>query len=103
MKFIKPKEFTGSRPWDALEIANMNGIVTKLHWTDSPYKWHINDGEEVFVVLDGAIEMHYKSEGKELMKKLGPGEIFYVSIGTEHVAKPIGEVRILVIEKEGSV
>lgn len=103
MKFIKPKQFKGTKAWEALEIANMDGITTKLHWTDSPYKWHINDGEEVFVVLDGLVEMHYKNEGQELMEKLETGEIFYASIGTEHVAHPIGEARILVIEKEGSI
>jgi hypothetical protein len=31
------------------------------------------------------------------------GDIFFAAIGTEHVAHPIGEARILVIEKEGSV
>ena len=31
------------------------------------------------------------------------GDIFYASVGTEHVAHPVGEARILVIEKEGSV
>ena len=103
MKFIRPKDFTGSRPWEALDIANMEGITIRLHWTDSPYKWHVNDGEEVFVVLDGTVEMHYKSEGKKLMEELGTGEIFYASIGTEHVAHPLGETRILVIEKEGSI
>ena len=103
MKFIKPKDFTGSRPWEALEIANMDGITIRLHWTDSPYKWHVNDGEEVFVVLDGAVEMHYKSGGKKSMEKLVTGEIFYASIGTEHMAHPLSETRILVIEKEGSI
>ncbi len=103
MKFIKPKDFTGSRPWDAQEIANMNGITIRLHWTDSPYQWHVNEGEEVFVVLDGEVEMHFKSDGKKLMERLVTGEIFYASIGTEHVAHPIGETRVLVIEKEGSI
>lgn len=103
MKFIKPKNFTGSRPWDALDIANMDGVTIRMHWTDAPYKWHVNDGEEVFVVLDGVVEMHYKSEGEKTMEKMTIGEIFYASIGTEHVAHPIGESRVLVIEKEGSV
>ncbi|MFT4929015.1 MAG: hypothetical protein ACI8WB_005141, partial [Phenylobacterium sp.] len=26
----------------------------------------------------------------------------YASIGTEHVAHPVGEARVLVVEKEGS-
>jgi hypothetical protein len=46
MKIIRSKEFSADRPWGALDIASMNGITTRLHWTDQPYKWHINDGEE---------------------------------------------------------
>jgi hypothetical protein len=48
MKIIRSKSFTATRPWGALDIANMGGITTRLHWTDQPYKWHVNDGEEVF-------------------------------------------------------
>jgi mannose-6-phosphate isomerase-like protein (cupin superfamily) len=43
MKIIRSKEFTADRPWGTLDIANMNGITTRLHWTDEPYKWHVND------------------------------------------------------------
>ena len=103
MKIIRSKEFTASKSWEALDIANMSGITTRLHWTKEPYKWHINDEEEVFIVLDGKVEMFYKEDGKEVSSILNAGDIFYASIGTEHVAHPIGEARILVIEKEGSV
>jgi mannose-6-phosphate isomerase-like protein (cupin superfamily) len=103
MQIIKSKEFKPANAWDALPIANMNGVTTRLHWTDKPYKWHINDGEEVFVVLDGQVEMSYRIDGIEHMTLLNVGDIFYASVGTEHVASPIGEARILVIEKEGSV
>jgi hypothetical protein len=34
---------------------------------------------------------------------LETGDVFHASVGTEHVAHPIGEARILVIESEGSV
>lgn len=81
----------------------MNDITTRLHWTDQPYKWHVNDGEEVFVVLDGQVEMFYRQAGNETSVLLDIGDIFYASVGTEHVAHPIGEVRVLVVEKEGSV
>lgn len=103
MNIIRSKEFTAERAWAALDIANMNGITTRLHWTDKPYKWHINDGEEVFVVLDGKVEMRYKTDGVEYSTILNTGDIFYASVGTEHVAHPDGEARILVIEAEGSV
>jgi mannose-6-phosphate isomerase-like protein (cupin superfamily) len=103
MKIIHSKNFTAEHAWGALDIANMNGISTRLHWTDQPYHWHINDGQEVFVVLDGQVNMHYREEGLENVCLLQVGDIFYASIGTEHVAHSIGEARILVIESAGSV
>lgn len=103
MEIIRSKEFTATRSWDAKEISNMNGVTTRLHWADKPYKWHVNDGEEVFAVLDGIVEMLYKENGVECSTILNTGDIFYASVGTEHVAHPKGEARILVIESEGSV
>jgi mannose-6-phosphate isomerase-like protein (cupin superfamily) len=91
-----------NKAWDSKLISNMNEITTKLHWTDEPYKWHTNDGEEVFVVIDGKVKMYYKENEEEKSTILNIGDIFYASIGTEHYAHPIVESRILVIEKEGS-
>ncbi|MEC4722651.1 cupin [Noviherbaspirillum sp. CPCC 100848] len=103
MKVIRSKEFTAERAWGALDIANMGGVTTRLHWTDQPYKWHVNDGEEVFAVLDGVVEMHYREQGLEKSAVLQTGDVFFAGIGCEHVAHPRGAARILVIEKEGSV
>jgi mannose-6-phosphate isomerase-like protein (cupin superfamily) len=103
MKVIRSKEFTATRAWGALDVANMNGITTRIHWTNEPYKWHINDGEEVFAVLDGEVEMRYRESGEEKNVLLRAGDVFFAGVGCEHVAHPVGEARILVVEKEGSV
>ena len=103
MRTIKSRDFTGKKAWEAVDIANINGVTTRLHWTDKPYKWHVNDGEEVFAVLGGAVEMHYRENGEEKIIRLEAGDIFFAEIGCEHVAHPVGEARILVIEREGSV
>ena len=103
MKIIHGKTFTASRAWGALDIANMRGITTRLHWTDAPYEWHVNDGEEVFAVLDGRVEMRYREAGVERSAILEAGDIFHASVGTEHVAHPLGEARVLVVEAAGSV
>ncbi|CAG9216473.1 Cupin [Paraburkholderia tropica] len=107
MKIIRSKNFTAERAWGALDIANLNGTTVRLHWTDQPYKWHVNDGEEVFAVLDGIVEMHYRERSGEGISEhvavLETGDVFYAQVGCEHVAHPRGEARILVIEKEGSV
>ena len=97
------KNFTAEKAWGAIDIANFDGTTVRLHWTDKPYKWHINDGQEVFAVMDGKVEMHYKEAGEIKTVLLSTGDIFYASVGTEHIAHPVGAARILVIEKEGSV
>ena len=33
---IRSAEFTASRAWGVLDIANMNGTTVRLHWTDQP-------------------------------------------------------------------
>lgn len=75
-KVIRSHLFTAERAWGSLDITNMNGISVRLHWTDKPYKWHINDGEEVFAVMDGTVEMRYKEEGQEKAVLLHTGDIF---------------------------
>ena len=103
IKIIRSKEFRATRPWGALDIANMRGITTRLHWADAPYHWHVNDGEEVFAALDGRVEMCVRENGHERSVVLETGDVFFAAAGTEHVARPIGEARVLVVETEGSV
>jgi mannose-6-phosphate isomerase-like protein (cupin superfamily) len=103
MRVIRSREFTASRAWGAIDIANMGGTTTRLHWTDEPYIWHVNDGEEVFAVLDGTVDMHYRENAEERVVTLHAGDVFFAETGCEHVAHPRGEARILVVEKEGSV
>ncbi len=46
--------------------------------------------------------MHYKENHKTHIAELNVGDIFYAGVGTEHVAHPEGEARILVVETAGS-
>ena len=97
------KNFIADRPWGARDICDIEGASVRLHWTDRPYVWHVNDGKEVFVVLDGAVDMHYRVDGTEKVQRLEAGDIMSAEAGDEHVAHPVGEARILVVEKKGSV
>ncbi len=76
MKTYISKAFSADRAWGALDIANFDGTTVRLHWTDQPYKWHINDGQEVFAVMDGCVEMHYKENGDIRTVRLQTGDIF---------------------------
>ena len=95
--------FRADRAWGALDLAEIDGVTVRLHWTDEPYKWHRNDGVEVFVVLDGTVDMHFREAGKDKVTRLESKDMFVAFEGDEHVAHPVGEARILVIERKGSV
>lgn len=97
------RQFTADRAWGARDLATVEGASVRLHWTDQPYKWHVNDGAEVFLVLDGEVEMRWRQDGGEHSLILGPSDMFIADVGDEHVAHPRGQARILVIEKAGSV
>ena len=103
MNFSRAKDFTAGRPWEALEIAEIDGATVRLHWTDQPYVWHVNDGQEVFVVLDGEVDMRWRHGGVEKVRRMQAGDICHADAGDEHLAQPLGEARILVVERKGSI
>lgn len=102
-RVTRASTFTAERAWGATDIAEMNGITLRLHWTDAPYRWHVNDGDEVFAVLDGHVDMHVRRADGVDVVALEVGDVFYAGVGCEHVAHPRGVARILVVEKKGSV
>lgn len=101
-RVVRAREFSAARAWTALPLAAIDGVAARLHWTDQPYRWHVNDGAEVFAVLDGMVDMHYRAGGREYFVTLCPGDVFCADGGCEHVARPRGEARILVVERAGS-
>ncbi|WP_286828247.1 MULTISPECIES: cupin domain-containing protein [Kordiimonas] len=103
MEITTAKTFTAPRPWGNKEVARFGDIGVRIHWTDQPYIWHENDGDEVFVVLDGAVTMQVRMDGTEKNIEMLPGDILSIKEGEEHRAIPTPEARILVIEKMDSV
>jgi mannose-6-phosphate isomerase-like protein (cupin superfamily)/YHS domain-containing protein len=95
--FVSPKE------WGKMYIANLNGIGVRVHSCSTPYKWHVNRGQEVFVVLEGEVEMRYQRDGDAYQSvTLTAGMIAHMEEGCEHVAHPNGLARVLVLEELGS-
>jgi mannose-6-phosphate isomerase-like protein (cupin superfamily) len=103
MRFIDASTYSPQRSWAAIDIAEIDDATVRLHWTDRPYHWHVNDGPEVFVVLHGAVDMHYRNDGQYHVERLTPGRVCYAEPGDEHLAHPAPEAQILVIERRGSI
>ncbi|HEY1722398.1 MAG TPA: cupin [Magnetospirillaceae bacterium] len=95
--------FRGTRAWDSTSLGEVEGATVKVHWTDQPYQWHVNDGAEAFVVLAGTVDMHWRNASGEHVTRLNAGDACFANTGDEHVAHPQGAARILVVEKKGSV
>ncbi|WP_193606752.1 cupin [Nocardioides lijunqiniae] len=102
MQIIDAALFTADQPWGARDLAHLGDATVRLHWTNESYHWHVNDGPEVFVVLDGTVRMHHRTGGVESHEDLRAGLVCIVEVGDEHVAEPLGTARILVIEQAGS-
>ena len=102
MKILRSRDFTATRAWGAELIAAIPEATVRLHWTDQPYRWHVNDGDEVFAVMDGVVDMHYRQDGGEHVITLQAGDLFFAADGDAHCAHPRGQARILVIERADS-
>jgi mannose-6-phosphate isomerase-like protein (cupin superfamily) len=102
MQIWEHDRFRAERPWGSVLLMDMGEHQARLHWTDRPFQWHVNDGEEVFVVLDGEVDMHYGPEGRERRCRLRAGDTAVIAEGERHVAHPVGEARVLVVERRRS-
>ncbi|MFC3068385.1 cupin domain-containing protein [Phenylobacterium soli] len=99
MQTFKGAAFTAEAAWRGPNIAEIPDALVKLRWTDQPFEWHANTGEEVFVVLGGIVDMHVRGPDRaERVIVLEPGDILHIQKGEEHVAHPRGGAQILVVE-----
>ena len=92
--------FAADGAWRGPQVAAIPDARVKLRWTDRPFRWHANTGEEVFVVLQGAVDMHVRTgaDPEPRIIPLEAGDVLHILPGEAHVAHPRGEARILVVE-----
>jgi len=102
MEVIDSHSFRADRAWGSRLLLDTGDHAARMHWTDQPYRWHDNTGDELFVVLDGVVEMHHLEGGKEQVHVLCAGQMALIAAGERHVAHPRGQARILVIERKDS-
>ena len=90
-------EFRADEAWDGPTIARIGNADAMLIWADRPYHWHVNKTDELFCVVNGRVDMHYRSGGEENRRWLETGDMIVVRQGEEHVAYPEGEARFLIV------
>lgn len=98
-RVIRAGQFTADRAWGSTRLAVFGEVEANLHWADAGYPWHVNEGDELFVVLDGRVDMHWRRPGEPAETvTLQAGDAWSGLAGIEHRAVPHGEARMLVIE-----
>ena len=104
MQKFDAAELSGPVDWSGPTMRGIGNAVAKLRWINSPFRWHRNTGGELFLVLEGAVDMHVRSgpDSEAAVVALAAGQMILIEDGEEHVAYPQGEARILVVEQEDS-
>lgn len=80
-------------------VAELNGQQVKLVRAEGDkVPWHAHDAEdELFLVLEGTLEVHERSEAV----RLNAGEFCVVPRGIEHKVVPVGHAKLLLFEPAG--
>jgi mannose-6-phosphate isomerase-like protein (cupin superfamily) len=86
--------------WAPKIVAQMNGYHFKLAKIQGDFIWHAHDDtDEVFIVLDGAMTIHFRDGEVDLRA----GEMFVVPKGVEHKPSASEECRIMLVEPADTV
>ena len=89
-----------SERWSPKIIAQMNDYHFKLVKLQGEFVWHEHpDTDEVFIVLDGALTIHFRDGDVEV----GAGEMFVVPRGMEHKTSAVRECKAMLVELAGTV
>ncbi|HET9030491.1 MAG TPA: cupin domain-containing protein [Candidatus Aquilonibacter sp.] len=90
--------------WSPKIVGELNDFHVKVVKLDGEFVWHHHAAEdELFLVTEGEIAMHYRDGAHERIETFGAGEFLIVPHGVEHkpVAKP--GTKLLLLEPKTTV
>jgi mannose-6-phosphate isomerase-like protein (cupin superfamily) len=90
--------------WKPKIVGELNDFHVKLVKIDGEFVWHHHEVEdELFMVIEGEIAMHYRDGEGEHVERFGPGEFLIVPHGVEH--KPVATLptKMLLLEPKSTV
>ncbi len=86
--------------WSPKIVGELNGQHVKLVKFQGEFVWHHHDDEdELFLVLDGTFDMHFRDRVVTLRR----GEFLVVPRGVEHRPVAADEVAVLLFEPASTV
>lgn len=90
--------------WQPKIITTVNEFALKAVKLEGDFIWHHHDEEdEIFLVVNGRIDMHYRENGTEAVESFGAGELLKVPRGVEHKPVAAPGTEILLFERADTV
>src|SRR5579871_6381730 len=101
---LAEKLATFTEHWTPKIVGELNGQHVKLVKLQGDFVWHHHDHEdELFLVLQGTLEMEYRENGHDQVIHLNPGEFIIMPRGVEHRPRAAEEVHLLLFEPTGTL
>lgn len=65
MRVIRPPDYTGRGTPEAHDRKRFGDATARLYFASQSYRWHVDDGPELLVLLNGVVDMRMRATGSE--------------------------------------
>jgi len=90
--------------WSPRIVTRVNDYDVRISKVRGTHIWHRHDAtDELFVVLDGALDIALREPAGERVVHLGLGDVFVVPRGMEHRPESRDGASLMVIEPSGTL
>lgn len=90
--------------WSPRILTQVNDWDVRLAKVEGSFVWHSHpDTDELFIVLDGALDIHVRESGEEQVVHLERNDVFVVPRGVEHRPESSEGATIMLFEPTGTL
>lgn len=90
--------------WSPRILTQVNDWDVRLAKVEGIYVWHSHpDTDELFIVLDGSLDIHIRQSESETVVHLERHDVFVVPRGTEHCPDSPDGAAVMLLEPTGTL
>lgn len=90
--------------WSPRILTRVNDYDVRLAKVEGTFVWHSHPNtDELFIVLDGSLDIHLRQSGTESVVRLGRHDVFVVPRGIEHCPESSDGAAVMLLEPTGTL
>lgn len=90
--------------WSPRILTQVNDYDVRLAKVEGSFVWHAHpDTDELFIVLEGSLDIHLRESGEETTVQLARHDVFVVPRGIEHCPESAGGATVMLLEPTGTL